>query len=73
MSIENINENITIEELIDQYPESVRFLMNRGIKCLVCGEPIWGTLASSAKEKGYSDSDLPGLVDELKEFLQNNP
>jgi len=64
-----IDKTITIEDLVREYPESVTFLMEKGIKCLVCGEPIWGTLESSAREKGYDETQIDGLLTELKEYL----
>jgi hypothetical protein len=41
--------------------------MNKGIKCIVCGEPIWGTLEDAAKEKGFNDQDVSNIIDELNE------
>ena len=66
-----IEKNIPIEELIRKHPFSVHYLMKKGIKCIVCGEPIWGTLEDAAKEKGFSDHDLDRIVDELNEQIEN--
>ncbi len=60
-----ITKEITIEELVVIKPEAVTYLMDKGIRCLVCGEPIWGTLESAAKEKGYNDSDIDKFVEDL--------
>ncbi len=67
-----ITKQISIEELVGSYPVSVRFLMEKGIKCLACGEPIWGTLESSAKEKGFDDNQVDEIVRELNELLEEN-
>ncbi len=48
-----ITKNIQIEELVDKYPFSVRYLMENKIRCIMCGEPIWGSLEEAAKEKNY--------------------
>lgn len=61
----SITKEITIEELVEIKPEAVTYLMDKGIRCLVCGEPIWGTLESAAKEKGYNDSDIDKFVEDL--------
>ena len=61
-----ITKDISIEELIEKIPESVNFLMNKGIKCIACGEPIWGTLEDAAKEKGFSDEEIDQIVLELQ-------
>lgn len=60
-----ISKNITIEDLIEVLPASVKLLKDRGIRCIICGEPIWGTLEEAAKEKGLSDSEIDAVVDEL--------
>ncbi|MBI5021524.1 MAG: DUF1858 domain-containing protein [Ignavibacteriales bacterium] len=60
-----ITKDISIEDLVRNKPDSVRYLMENGIKCLACGEPIWGTLESTAKEKGFSDSEIQRFVEEI--------
>lgn len=68
-----INKHITVEDLITRYPDSVHFLMKNGIRCLICGEPIWGTLEEAAKEKGFSDEEIQLFVAELKKMYSDNP
>ncbi|MDI6766924.1 MAG: DUF1858 domain-containing protein [Bacteroidota bacterium] len=60
-----IAKDTQIEDLIREIPSSISYLMEKGIKCLACGEPIWGTLESAAKEKGFSDSDIQRFVNDL--------
>jgi len=69
--MDSITKSIPIEELISKYPLSVNYLMKKGIKCIVCGEPIWGTLEDAAKEKEFSDHDLDRIVEELNELIEN--
>jgi hypothetical protein len=45
--------------------------MEQGIRCLRCGEPIWGTLESAAKEKGFSDAQIEKFTKDLN-ALQNS-
>ncbi|OFX73488.1 MAG: DUF1858 domain-containing protein [Bacteroidetes bacterium GWE2_29_8] len=65
-----ITKDILIEDLVNQHPISVRFLMENRIKCLACGEPIWGTLEEAAKEKGFDNEKIVILVAELNEYLK---
>ncbi len=60
-----IDKEITIEDLVEIIPGSVRYLMEQGIKCIACGEPIWGTLEEAAKEKGFNDEDIREFVSDL--------
>ncbi len=66
-----VDKNVTIEELVIQFPESVKFLMDKGIKCIACGEPVWGTLEENAKEKGMDDETIEHVVQELNEKIVN--
>lgn len=60
-----VTKDIQIEELVKRIPGSVRYLSRQGIRCVRCGEPIWGTLEEAAKEKGFSDADIARFVAEL--------
>lgn len=60
-----ITKDIHIEDLVQLKPGIVMYLADRGIKCIACGEPIWGTLEDAAREKGFSDEELAAVVKEL--------
>lgn len=60
-----ITRETTIEELVDMLPESVSYLMDKGIRVLICGEPIWGTLEEIVTSKGYSINELDTMVNDL--------
>ena len=68
-----IDKNIAIEDLIEEVAGSVEYLMKKGIRCIVCGEPIWGTLEEAAQEKGFSAEDIEGFVNDLNQLAQNPP
>ncbi len=68
-----IHPNIEIEDLVRDYPFSVRYLMEHGIKCIACGEPVWGTLAEAAREKGYGDDDISRFVEDMKQLAETMP
>ncbi len=65
-----ITKDILIEELVDNYPFSVRYLMEKGIRCIMCGEPIWGTLEEAAKEKDFDDQSIEGFVAEMNKLAE---
>ncbi len=66
-----ISAEMLIEDLVAQHPRSVRYLMQKGIRCIVCGDPIWGTLGSAAREKGFTDEEIAIIVDELNELSRS--
>jgi len=66
-----INKNISIEELVSSFPDTVSFLALKGIRCIRCGEALWGTLESAAAEKGFSDKEIDELVIELNVLINS--
>ena len=53
-----------IEDLLERYPGINAFLRERGVVCIQCGEPVWGTLREQVEAKGL---DLDALVKDLNE------
>ncbi len=72
MNKPQITKDIEIEDLVRNYPFSIRFLADKGIKCIACGEPIWGTLEEAALEKGFETEDIEKIIVELKDLAENN-
>ncbi|KPL07174.1 hypothetical protein AMJ86_05465 [bacterium SM23_57] len=62
-----ITRDMEIEDLAQDYPKAIGLLMKKGIVCIQCGTPIWGTLEDVARRKGVEDVDT--LVAELNEAL----
>jgi len=67
-----ITRSTSIEDLVG-VPGAVRYLRRHGIRCLACGEPIWGTLEEAAKEKGLGDADIDRFVADLNEMAKGAP
>ncbi|MEJ2721034.1 MAG: DUF1858 domain-containing protein [bacterium] len=67
-----IEKDILIEDLVNRLPKAVSYLMTKHIKCLACGEPIWGTLEEAAKEKGFSDEEIAVFVEDLNRLEETD-
>ncbi len=67
-----IDRKIWIEELLDILPGAITYLAERGIKCMACGEPIWGTLEEAAREKGFGEQEIQQFVRDLNELLPDS-
>jgi methionine synthase II (cobalamin-independent) len=63
--MQKIHADILIEDLVRAFPETIKILSEKGIRCLACGEPIWGTLGDAAKSRGYSEGEIKELIAEL--------
>jgi len=63
-----ISMDIQVEDLALQYPESVVFLIKHEVRCIRCGEPVWGTLGELLEETGIENPQA--LVDELSTYIK---
>jgi hypothetical protein len=61
-----ISRTTSIEELVNGYPGVVKYLIEKSLPCIMCGEPAWGSLEEFARDHGYSEADIDSLVDDLK-------
>ncbi len=66
-----ITKDTTFEDLLEEIPSSFGYLMDKGIKCFACGEPIWGTLGDVSKQKGFTDEQIDGFVRDLNNLIDN--
>ena len=66
-----LTKNMEIEDMVNDYPYSVKYLSDKGIRCIACGEPIWGTLEEAALEKGFDQEQIDIFVKELLEIKKN--
>ena len=63
-----ITNDTSIEDLIEEVPGVVSYLSKKGIRCVQCGEPIWGTLEEAAVEKGFGEDDIKQFIKDLNEL-----
>jgi len=65
-----ITKDIYIEDLVRAYPEVVGLLADKGLVCIRCGEPVWGTLEELALSKEMDNIDT--VVEELNRIISGN-
>jgi len=58
--------DMTIEETVKKYPQTVKIFMDFGIQAIVCGDPLWGTIKEEAERAEVKD------IDKLMEALNNS-
>jgi hypothetical protein len=67
--VQPIQRTEVIEDLIRSHPQSVAFMLKKGLPCFVCGEPTWGTFEEVARRSGKSDAEIDALLEELASLL----
>ena len=66
-----VTRQTSIEALVEHVPDAVSYLFRKGVRCIRCGEPIWGTLEEAAREKEFSDEEIDLVVNELNDLLSS--
>jgi hypothetical protein len=66
----NVDADVYVEDLVAEHPRAVGFLAERGVLCIRCGEPYWGTLRELAATKGLGDR-IDEIVRELRRYLDD--
>ncbi len=49
--------SMEIEDIVEKYPETIGPMQEMGVQCMVCGEPVWGTLGERISEKGLRNEE----------------
>jgi len=65
-----ISKDMWIEEILEKYPTAQEFLSKKNIVCVMCGEPVWGSLEELMQEKDFTDEQIDSILIELNEFIQ---
>ena len=60
-----------IEFILKGIPDALPYLMKKRVCGINCGEAVWGILETAAKEKGFTDSEIDNIVNDLNNILQN--
>lgn len=66
----DITADTKIEEIVWKCSGLVSFLIEKGLPCVVCGEPFWGSIADLARQKDWNDQQISKLVEEIKELCK---
>ena len=66
-----ITQKTTIIDILEINNQFINYLSNHGIRCIRCGEPIWGTLEEAAIEKGYNHEQIEKFVEEMNLIIQS--
>jgi len=56
--MDRITGDTTIEEILELFPDTVKVFMDCGIPCLVCGDPLWGTVEEAAEKYRVNLNEL---------------
>ena len=64
-----ITGEMLIEEIVEKYPETICPMQEMGVQCILCGEPVWGTLEEKVRDKGLQNLDE--IIEKLNQVISN--
>ena len=64
-----IDGNTPISEIVEKYPYLIEHLLKHGIKCMVCGDVVWGTLEEEARRQGITSEELHRIIEEANRII----
>jgi len=70
MSEKLITKEMWVEEILEKYPTAQEFLSKKNIVCVMCGEPVWGSLEELMRDKDFSDEEIDTIIKELNVFIK---
>ena len=53
-----IRPSDTVEDLLKKYPDIDAYLIRKGIRCVLCGEPVWSTIGDLIESKGLNANQV---------------
>ncbi|MBM3325847.1 MAG: DUF1858 domain-containing protein [Calditrichaeota bacterium] len=65
MNRRTVSADIEIEVLVESYPEVIPILTKRGIICIQCGAPVWGTLGEAIIRAGQNVEQVVNMLNEV--------
>ncbi len=66
-----VTKDMTLGEIIKEYPETVEVMLKRGLHCVGCHVAAWETLEQGAKAHGMSEKDIESMLSEMNKLVKN--
>ncbi|HLD80015.1 MAG TPA: iron-sulfur cluster assembly accessory protein [Candidatus Nanoarchaeia archaeon] len=64
-----ITKDMTIGELVQQYPSVVEILMDEGVSCVGCGAAYFETIEEGLASHGRSEEEVTAIVEKLNQAI----
>ena len=60
-----VTEDTSIEDLVEDRPKAVRYLLDKNVVCIKCGEPVWDTVGELLERHGIKGKRKEQMIAEL--------
>ena len=65
-----VTREMFVEDMLLDYPRSNQFFLDKGLRCLKCGEAYWGSVGQFLEESSVEKID--DMIEELNTMLKEN-
>lgn len=67
----SITKQTSIETLVENHPQTLNYLSEKGINCIGRGEPVLGTIETVTRDSEFTESRVNELVLKLNQLINN--
>ncbi len=67
-----IRRDMSMEELVHDVPESISYLIDKGVQAIACGATTWDTFEEAVEKQGYSDEQIDEMVEEIRRLKRQS-
>lgn len=71
-SLRPISKTMLISEIVDEHPDIVPEIMNKGMHCIGCGASAFETLEEGFMMHGMDPSEIDKTINELNKIIDKN-
>jgi len=64
-----ITKDMTIGDVIKEYPETIEIMLSYGLHCVGCSVQYWESIEGGCKTHGFEDEKIDKMVKEMNEVL----
>lgn len=68
-SKDKITKDMTFQQVIEKYPNSVDVMLNYGLHCIGCHVASWETIEQGAAAHGLKKKDIEKMLDEMNKKI----
>ena len=64
-----ITKDMTIGDVIKEYPETIEIMLSYGLHCVGCSVQYWESIEGGCKTHGFEDEKIDKMVKEMNKVL----
>ena len=64
-----ITKDMTIGDVIKEYPETIEIMLSYGLHCVGCSVQYWESIEGGCKTHGFEDEKIDKMVKEMNEVV----